>query len=131
MSLNLEVLDPNPTGLLCEGQLELAFPTFEDFVLLAVRFTVVVVRFVLLHGRKEADLVFNCVGLGLEGGDISDPLVDPESSSSEPLLPLSILLLRLIRTLGLGLGDCLLWVAFPFDDRLLDDVPVNFPLRCC
>ena len=114
-SLNLEVLEPNPTGFLCVLELELA-PIPEDFVRLAVRLTVVVVRFVLLHGRKDADLVLSWVGLGLDGGDISEPLEDPDSSSSEHLLPRSMLLPRFIRTLGLGLGDCLLCVPILLEE---------------
>ena len=47
-SPNLEVLEPNPT---CLG-----VDTPDDLVRLAVRLTVVVVRFVLLHGRNELDL---------------------------------------------------------------------------
>ena len=93
------MLDPNPTGL----ELEL---TPDDFVRRAVRLTVVVVRFVLLQGRNELDLIL--VGLGLDGGETSEPLEEIDSSSSEPLLPRSTVFPLLILTFGRGLGDCLL-----------------------
>ena len=96
----------------CNRDLELVPPP-DDFVRLALRFPVVVVRFVLLHGRKDAERLeylpiasIPCVGLGLVGGETSEQLDDPDSSSPEKRRPLSLLDVRLILTLGLGLGDC-------------------------
>ena len=98
-SLNRDVLEPKPTGLGVD-----AIP--DDFVRLAVRLPDVVVRLLLLQGRKELDRRW--VGLGLDGGDTSEPLEEMDSSSSDPLLPRSILFPLLILTFGRGLGDCLL-----------------------